>query len=235
MPEDFVQVAPDSTGAKVRTRSRTIGANTVEEQFVVVQPEAVVTSRVWLSTLKIPNRTLAAPTSPAVASQPLFSVWNGGATNLVSCRRLSVEIDQLLASAVASPTLRLYRTTVAATGGTVITPVQQYLADTTFNTLVAVRADHQADSVVATTALAQTGVGTQAAWSQTVPRMHTAAGFQVASEYNLLPNDGTLMSQDPLILRPGEGFHIRLEATTALTTLTWTFQVKAVLGEFTYP
>jgi hypothetical protein len=43
MPEDFVQVAPDSTGAKIHTRQRVIGANTIEEQYVIVQEEKVVT------------------------------------------------------------------------------------------------------------------------------------------------------------------------------------------------
>lgn len=36
MAEGTIQVAPDSTGSKLRTRSRTIGANTVHEQFVAL-------------------------------------------------------------------------------------------------------------------------------------------------------------------------------------------------------
>lgn len=238
MAEDFVQVAPDSTGAKVRTRSRVIGANTVEEQYVIVQPEAVAVNRVWLSTLRIPNRVQAAPTAPAVANQPLFTIWNGiaGGGNSVSIRRLSVEIDSVLVHAAASPTIRLYRTTAAGANGTVITPVQQYSPDAAFNSLVAVRADHGTDNVSAGTALtAGTVTNTQPMWAQTVPRAHTVVGFQSVNEYNLLPNDGTLMAQDPLILRPSEGLALRLETTVALVVSTWTFQVKAVLAEFTYP
>jgi hypothetical protein len=35
MADDFIQVAPNSTGAKLRTVSSTVGANTVHEQFVI--------------------------------------------------------------------------------------------------------------------------------------------------------------------------------------------------------
>jgi hypothetical protein len=44
MPEDFAQIT-DGTGTKIRTRQRTIGANVVEEQYVIVQPEAVPANR----------------------------------------------------------------------------------------------------------------------------------------------------------------------------------------------
>lgn len=214
----------------LRARSRTVGANTVYEQYVIMQPEAVVTSRVWASSLRIPNR--------ASASQPLFTVWNGGTTNLVSVRRLSIEIDPVLAVASgASPVIRMYRmsTQAATPGGTVITPVRQYTTDAAFNSAISVRADHQADTVSATTALAAGTLDTNVMWTQTVPRASTLAGFFVPTEFNMLPNDGTLLSQDPLVIRPSEGFCLRLEAGAALTASTWTFAVKTVLGEFTYP
>jgi hypothetical protein len=35
MAESYTQVPPDSTGRKIHTRQRTIGANTVEDQFVI--------------------------------------------------------------------------------------------------------------------------------------------------------------------------------------------------------
>lgn len=35
MPESFVQLNADGTGKKLRTRQRTVGTNTVEEQYVV--------------------------------------------------------------------------------------------------------------------------------------------------------------------------------------------------------
>lgn len=234
MPESYVGLAADGPGKKTHTRQRTIGVNTVEDQYVIAsQSEAVPVNRVWLSTLRIPTRAVAIG-----GVQPLFSVWNGIAANgnNVSCRRLSVEIDTATAYAGLGPFLRLFRTTAAATGGTVITPVAQYTADPTFSTLVAVRADHATDNASAATALAQTGLGTQPMWSQTCPRGQTQAGFYMPTEYNLLPNDANLNAVDPLILRPSEGFHLQLTAgAVALTAGMFTFQIKAVLAEFTYP
>lgn len=236
MAEDYVQVAPDSTGAKMRTRSRVIGANTIEEQYVIVQPEAVAINRVWLSTLRIPVPQTAAAIA-AAGTLPIFSIWNGIASggNSVSIRRLSAEIDAAAAHTTASPVLRLFRMTTAASGNTVITPAQQYTSDPAFNSLVSVRANHVADGAAGTLALGT--LGAQPMWSQTIPKLATAVGFQSVNEYNLLPNDGTLMAQDPMILRPQEGLAVQLlaPAATPATIGVWSVMVKAVLAEFTYP
>jgi hypothetical protein len=235
MPESFVQVAADGGGKKLRTRQRTVGANTIEEQHVISsQSEAVPINRVWFSTLRIPGRAIA-----AAATQPMLSIWNGIASggNNVSIRRLTVEIDAIGVYATTAPILRLFRTTAAATGGTVITPVQQYTADTAFSTSVAIRADHQADNVVATTPLAQTGLATQPMWSQLVPKSYTAAGYHNQPELNMLPNDSNLIAVDPGILRPQEGVHVQLTmgGTASTAANNWVYVFKAVLAEFTYP
>lgn len=242
MGDSFVQVAPDGTGKLLRTRNRTVGANSIHEQYVIVQNEMVPINRLWVSTLRIPCRAVAAS-----GTQPLFSVFNGIAAggNNVNCRRLSVEIDSVAQLAGASPILRLFRMSAQAAtpGGTVLTPERQYLTDPAMNTLVSIRADHQGDLAAATTALAFGTMSTQPMWSQTVPRLHvlgapTAGGpiFQSINEYNLMPNDGTLNAQDPLIIRPQEGFAVRLDnAATALTAGMFTFSIKGVFAEFTYP
>jgi len=234
MAEDFVQVAPDSTGAKVRTRSRVIGANTVEEQYVIVQPEAVAINRVWFSTLRIPNTTTA-----SAALTPLLYIWNGIASggNSVSVRRFGCEIDAVGAWVNPSPVLRMFRmSTVSGTpGGAAVPTVQQYSSDPAFSASVAVRAAISAENTFS--ALTLGTLNTNPMWSQTFPRMATAVGFYAPTEYNLLPNDGTLMAQDPLILRPQEGVAVQMLNThsAALTAGLWTMQFKAVLAEFTYP
>lgn len=232
MVDSFVQVAPDSTGKLLHTRQRVSGTNTVQEQYVIIQSEAVPVNRLWVSSLRIPVRALA-----AAAVQPLFSIWNGiaGGGNNVSVRRLSVEIDSITAHAVASPLLRLRKQTAASASGSTLVPVAQYSADPALNALVVVRADHQGDSAVATTPLTAGTLNANPMWSQTVPRAHTLAGFQVASEYNLLPNDSQLMSQDPLILRPAEGAHVEVVAGGLVAAGAFSFVFKAVLAEFAYP
>jgi hypothetical protein len=231
--EDIIQVAPNSTGAKLRTRSRTVGANSVHEQYVIaLQSDAVPINRVWASTLRIPARVLTAG-----SIQPLFSIWNGiaGGGNNVSIRRMSVEIDSITAQTVASAQLRLFRQTAASASGSTVAPQQQYTSDPAFNASVVIRADHQADSVNATTPLTAGTLGAAPMWSQTVPRVATLVGFQSITEYNMLPSDSNLMSVDPLILRPGEGCHVQLMAGGAVAAGAYTFTFKAVLAEFTYP
>jgi hypothetical protein len=233
MAEDVIQVAPNSTGAKLRTRSRTVGANTVHEQYVIAQQsEAVPINRLWVSSLRIPARALTAG-----SVQPLFSIWNGitAGGNSVSIRRLAVEIDSIGVQTVASGQLRLFRQTAASASGSTVTPVQQYTPDTALNASVVVRADHQADSAVATTPLTAGTIGANPMWSQTVPRVATLVGFQAVTEYNMLPNDSNLMAVDPLILRPSEGAHVQLMAGGAIAAGANTFTFKAVLAEFTYP
>lgn len=233
MAESYVQVAPDSTGKKLHTRQRTVGANTVQDQYVIASPsEAVPINRVWVSTLRIPSRVLTAG-----STQPLFSIWNGitAGGNNVSVRRLSVEIDSITAQTVASGQLRLFRQTAASASGSTVAGVQQYTVDPALNASVVVRADHQGDSVVATTPLTAGTLGATPAWSQTVPRVATLVGFQACTEYNLLPNDATLMSVDPLVLQPAEGVHVQLIAGGAIAAAAYTFTFKAVLAEFTYP
>ena len=39
MAESIIQVAPDSTGKKLHTNSYTVGANTVEDEMVVLGPQ----------------------------------------------------------------------------------------------------------------------------------------------------------------------------------------------------
>lgn len=49
MPESFVALPADSTGKKLRTRQRTVGANTVEEQYMALASDA--TYYLWVPSL----------------------------------------------------------------------------------------------------------------------------------------------------------------------------------------
>jgi hypothetical protein len=221
-----VQVGPDSTGAKLRTRERTIGANTVEEPYaILLASERVVTSRAWYSSLRIPSQ--------AATSTPLFTVYNTG-TNPVTIRRLGMEVDAVAAHAVASPYVRLYRLAgTAPTGGTQISAVQQDTADTAIAAGVVVRAAHTTDGTYSAITIT-TGI-TGPMWVQTLPRFQTLAGFSQIPVMNLLPDDPSLMAEDPLILRTNQGLLCRFEAAAAPVVNVWSLMFKTVIGEFTVP
>src|SRR5690349_1647182 len=217
MPESFVQVGPDSTGKKIRTRQRTIGANTVEEQYLIVQPhDRVPVSRVWYSSLRIPSQ--------AATSTPLFTIYNTG-TNPVSVRRLSLEASTVTASAALSPYVRLYRVIAAPTGGSTVTGIQQDTADAAINAGVTVRQAASADGTFS--AITSSPSPASPMWSQVLPRYHTLTGFSPQSVMNLLPDDSVLNSEDPLILRTNQGCLVRFEAAAAPAAGVWQILVKA--------
>lgn len=230
MVEQYVQVAPDSTGAKLRTRERTIGANVVEEQYVILSKDPVVTSRSWCSTFRIPNR---------VASHPIFTIWNGHATNILSVRRLSLEAEMITATAQAAATpttvCRLYRITAAPTGGAAVTRVQQDTNEA-LGTGVTVLQDATADGTSAATALAATVTANAYAWVQLLPRLG-AAGSANPAVMSMIPDDSALNAEDPIFLRPSQGLAVRYETVggTAIAAAAFNLYVKAVIGEFTIP
>lgn len=232
-----MQLAPESTGGKIRTRERTINANTVDEQYVLLGKPQVVTSRVWVSTYRVRTRAVAVS---GTVSQWLFTVWNGGA-NQVSVRRLSVEADSAALRPSANCHFRTYRLgTTAPANGNLVTPVQQDTADAALSAAVVVRADStlNADTGTMPTALTATPLPTTPAWHQVMPKLATSANYVQSPALSLIPNDSRLNAEDPFIMRPSEGVGVRLEGAAggvAWAADDWTFQFKAVLGEFTIP
>ena len=232
MPESFVQVAVDSTGKKVRTRQRTVGANTIEEQYLIVQPhDRVPVSRNWYSTLRIPSQ--------AATSTPLFTIWNGG-TNIVSVRRMSVEVDTIIGKATGTimPILRLYRLTAAPTGGTLLTPIQQDTNDAALGGSIEVRGDASADGTNSASALSAVANPTTPRWEQTMPSWGTTtlAGYMQPAVMTLAPDDPSLQSEDPLYLRASQGVALITQGASAIYGAgDWSLHVKAVVAEFTVP
>jgi hypothetical protein len=111
MAESIVQVAPDSSGKKLHTWNRTIGANSIEDEYVLLGENGLLT----YTGLSLPF----AVTSTATANSHLFQIM-AGASNKVRIRR--IEIHQVVvATTVAIIELRLLRLTTAGTGGTAVT------------------------------------------------------------------------------------------------------------------
>lgn len=226
MADGVIRVAPDSTGSYLHTRTRTVNAQTVHEQFVVPLGERVVTGAASVASFRIPAR--------AATTQVLFSGLNSAsATNLIAIRRIAVEVDTIVAKAVASPWLRLRRIT-AQTGGTAATPALLDTAEALAGTGLSLLQDASADNTNSTTALSSTQTGVDL-WQQMVPRMATVAGIWNPNSLPMLPDDGGFTSDNPLVLRAGQGFQIRVDTPAAPTAADWVYGVKLAYEEFTLP
>lgn len=232
MPDSFIQVAPDSTGSKLRTRSRTVGANTVDEPYAIVLPhERNVLNRSWYSSLRIPI-----PASTTATT--FFTIWYTG-SNIINVRRLGIEVGTAIAYAALSPIARLYRITgtpPAVGSGSTLAAIQQDTTDAAITGTTVLAAHTSAEAYGALTVTGQT-LGALA-WQQVLPRFHTLTGFAPPTVLNMLPDDGTMNQEDPLVIRNGAGIALRWEfptTGTVPTASTWHVMVKAVVTEYTVP
>lgn len=115
MAESLVQVT-EGSGKKLHTWSRTIGANTVEDEFTI--PGEYPMAAYILST--------ASNVGGATTGDDLLQLMAGASLNL-RIRRVRIESAGITAAAIA--TFQLARVTSAGTGGTAITPVKFDNAD----------------------------------------------------------------------------------------------------------
>lgn len=227
MAVGVVQVAPDSTGKFLRTRTRTEGANTVHEQIVATRSTNRDTiASGWVSGFRTPAR--------AATTQILFTLLNGG-TNVVALRRLNAEVDTIVAKAVASPFLRLMRiSAVTASTGTTLTIGVSDTAATALSSSIVATGDASADGTNSGTALAATTTGA-ALWQQLVPRLHTAVGLWNPESMPMMPDDGGFINDSPLLLRNGQGVAVIANSPAAPTAGDWVYAIKAVFDEVTLP
>src|SRR5918992_5320773 len=115
MVDSFFQIPPDSTGKKIRTDQQTIGANTVEIQYVKENEPATF--------LAIADRIV-----PAV-NKYILTIFNTTATRKVVLHEAYVFNWQT--AAVTGTILEYeFKRVTARTPGTTITPVAYDTADT---------------------------------------------------------------------------------------------------------
>jgi hypothetical protein len=116
MAESIIQLNTGSGGPKAHTFNRTIGANSVEDEVVLLGENYLA------SYIAHPNANL----STATAASHIFQVM-AGASLKVRIRRIEV-YQSVLATTVSFIDLQLWRLSSAGTGGTAVTPA---LLDTT--------------------------------------------------------------------------------------------------------
>jgi hypothetical protein len=109
MPESFTQVPPNSTGNKMRTRQRVVGANTVHEQGVFQG--------------SLPTYYALADAVAFAANKHMISIHNAAGSGVLVALKKMFLINLTLA-AVTGVALRqdVKRFSAVHTGGTVVTP-----------------------------------------------------------------------------------------------------------------
>lgn len=197
MAESYVQVPPNSTGAKVRTRSRVIGANTVHEQAVY---------------------QAALPTFYALADAVTFaqnkhaiSILNGsGSGKVVAIKKLFMINTQL--SGVTGVAVRCdVKRITAHSAGTTVTPVS---CDTTNPSLDANITVKTAATPVTEGALLfpLTFTNDEVGATQAFPSSQLMAGL------NWLPEGAEVQE---VRLREGEGLTVKVITNTTVGQFAW--------------
>lgn len=109
MPETYIQVPPNSTGAKMRGRSRVVGADTVVDQFIAQSGE--------------PEWTIFTPAAAFAANKHFLTMFNAAASaQVIKLRKLFLVNMQTVAITGVAVQFDTKRIT-AVTGGTAVTPV----------------------------------------------------------------------------------------------------------------
>jgi len=196
MAESFTQVPPNSTGNKMRTRDRIIGANTVHEQAIFQAA--------------LPTYYATADAITFANGKTHFSIMNAaGSARVVAIRKLFAINNSI--GAVVGAALRLDARRIAShSGGTTVTPV---LADTTNAAL-------PAQITVLTNATVTSPVLLYPFFVTTEEETATSALsknlFQAMT--NLQPEG---MEIQELRLRPGEGFALTQITNATIGSYSW--------------
>lgn len=196
MAETFVQVPPDSTGQKIRTRSRVVGGNTVVEQAVY--------------NTSLPTYYVLADAVAFAANKHHISILNqAGSGKVIHIRKL-FHINLSL-GAVTGVALRFdVKKVSAVTGGTTITP---QAADSDNPALSAMTFATGATSVTEGAILYP--VTTQ---NDELTAANTAVSNYLMQALNLQPEGPEVQE---LRLRPGEGFTVKQITTSVIGSFAW--------------
>lgn len=112
MSESYIQVPADSSGKKVRTKERTVGANTVQEQ------------QIW--EVELPTYAVGSSASAGIAdaqNKVFAALYNGaGSGKIVKIREIWVMNSKLAAVTGVGVEFDIDTINSAPTGGTTLTP-----------------------------------------------------------------------------------------------------------------
>lgn len=226
MPNSFIGLPGDGAGKKVRTRQRTVGSDTVEEQYFIPTTEEVVSYTGRAGTFRTPGRA-------GTAGQKIFALHNAtGSSVVVKLEKITVDLAVTVIKAVTvlPPLVRLHRFTAVPTGGTALSKVAEDTTQTSSSS-VTVWGDASADGTSSGSALAVTIPAGNLLTQEYAPRLITAVGYEMFDRTAYF--DG---ADESVRLRPLEGVVVELAYTVAgqnPVTDMWT--VNARWREYTLP
>jgi len=195
MAESFIQVAPDSTGKRLRTYDKTINSVVVHEQFVILAG--------------YPTYYFQTATNSGAGSSTNFhfDIFNASGSGLVlKVRKLFLQQTFVAQTGVAA-TFEIRRTSAVGTGGTTLTATKADTADSTFPAQVTARGNPTGGN---TSAGLLTSFGMSGA--------ETDIGGRAAMYFNMLAEGNETKD---VTLREGEGLSVCKTAGTATTSGTW--------------
>ena len=197
MPESYIQVPPNSTGSKVRTRSRVIGANTVHEQAVYQAA--------------LPTYYALADAVTCAQNKQVISILNDtGSGKVVALKKLFIINTQL--STVTGVALRSdVKRATAHSGGTVVTPASADSTNPAIPAQITVRT--AATSVTESTLLFPlTYTNDEVGATQAFPSAQLMAGL------NWFPEGAEVQE---VRLREGEGLTIKQITNSSVGQFAW--------------
>lgn len=197
MPESFTQVPPNSTGNKIRTRTKVIGGHTVHEQAVY---------QAALQTYYV-----IADASTFAANKHHLSILNDtGSGKVVAIKKLFM-INTQLASVTGVAVRTDVKRITAHSGGTTLTPVA---CDSTNESIPAqITCRNGATSVTESSLLFPlTFANDEAGTTQAFPSTQLMAGL------NWIP-EGVEVQE--IRLRPGEGLTCKQITSTTVGQFCW--------------
>lgn len=205
MAESYTQVPPNSTGNKMRTRSRVIGADTVHEQGIF--------------TAALPTYYAMADAVAFAANKQHISIFNNAGSNQVIAIRKMFHINLSLA---------------AVTGVAVRFDVKKTTAQSVGTAITANSAD-SANPALSGLQIATGATVTEGAILYPITTQNdelTAANTAIA---NYLMQFGNLalegVEQQEYRLRPGEGMTVKQITSTTVGSFAWliAFTVESTL------
>lgn len=196
MPESYTQVPPNSTGNKLRTRTRVVGADTVHEQAVF--------------TGAMPTYYALADAVALAANKHHISIFNAsGSGSLVSIKKL-FQINLSL-SAVTGVALRFdMKRTTAQSAGTAITPASMDSNNPSLPAQITVNTN----GTITESTLLYPFV-TQ---SDEVTAANTAVANYLTQYGNLMLES---MEMQEVRLREGQGFTVKQITSSTVGSFAW--------------